>query len=220
MWSKALPFVLLAACAVPVAPSPLPEPEPPAGSPTLPLGAALLLGNAGSVCSAVAVTPELVFTAKHCVDGEGSVVVVAPDYSGGVATEVVMHPEVDFAAVLLGEPVTEWAPLATDVPAASEPLWVAGYGCLHGSLEVRELTALWREDEYTLAFAGRVCPGDSGSPVFNAAGEVAAIAVAMCVTEGGEPREPPCGAATLIAAASDLVEDEAVDADEDAGLEP
>lgn len=200
---------LLIGCASPVPHVAVVPSEP--GEPALPLEAALILGHDGAVCSAVAVTHELVFTAGHCVDGPGPTVVLAPDGTTAVAVAVGLHPEVDFAVVFLDVELPSWAIPSPQVPAPGDPLWVAGYGCLQGDLEVRKLVADARDGLY-LPFDGRVCPGDSGSPVFDRSGAVVGVAVAMCIDEAGNPHEPPCGVATLVAAAADLLEPDA-DAD-------
>lgn len=130
-------------------------------------------------CSAVVISAHTVLTAGHCV-------AMAHTVSNlGLRIVDVQFPLGPWAdvATLETEDIIPVSPAQIGV-ARGQYLWVAGYGCdrpTHHRLEVRLL-----ERAGATYVHGVICPGDSGSPVYSARGELVAIAVAYFTATDGD----------------------------------
>jgi S1-C subfamily serine protease len=164
---KFLLIALLAACAG-GDPRPLPT-APPAWA-----EAVVLMITPKGRCSAVMITPHAALTARHCTETVNAAVLKR----GGrvvIVDSVIQHPDRDVSILSLASDMPgPYAFESSRLPRAGEAAFVVGFGCDYPARGVRRLVALGRSVE-GLAFAGRVCGGDSGGGVFNSRGELVAI---------------------------------------------
>jgi len=144
--------------------------------------AAIRLRNAaGGFCSGVLFTQQRIATAGHCVKGISQMIAEIDDHdyfarvvwAGGPGGE-------DVAVLELSSPLASAAPATVALHSVEpmEPLTIVGYGCSGGGAQMERPThRRWGERAQTTEYvgAGCTCPGDSGSPVFNAAGDLVAV---------------------------------------------
>jgi V8-like Glu-specific endopeptidase len=137
--------------------------------------------DGGFLCSGVLFTAQRIATAAHCVKGVAQVIaeIDEHDYLALVLWAVGPSDE-DVAVLELSSPLASAAPapLATHSAEPIEPLTIVGYGCSGGRAQMERPThRRWSERAQITEYlgAGCACPGDSGSPVFNAAGELVAV---------------------------------------------
>lgn len=142
-------------------------------------------GELMSFCTAVAVGPHTIWTAKHCIDGSVGYQVFL---DGGYCptNKVVADDGID--GVLVNTPCDTWkyyAPMAKSLPEITENVFVFGnvrglpeiyrVGYVMGQMELPTDVALsWPLPEglKILAYDMNTGPGDSGAGVFNYRGEV------------------------------------------------
>jgi len=146
------------------------------------------------LCSAVLFTSQRIATAGHCVKSVSQVIAEIDDQNYLAEVVWVGGPGGEDVAVLeLSAPLTSAAPAAVASHSAEpiEPLTIVGYGCSGGRVQLERPThRRWSEWAETTEYqcAGCTCSGDSGSPVFNAAGELVGINWAA-----GEPQLTDAG---------------------------
>jgi len=122
----------------------------------------------------------LVITCQHLFqDGRGTTVVIFPNGRAFEAQLVQQDAAADLAVLLIARPEAEPVSVASKPPQPGEPVRSCGYGpdgrygCNQGRVVgyVRTGQTGWE----TLELTGRARQGDSGGPVFNAQGELAAV---------------------------------------------
>jgi secreted trypsin-like serine protease len=179
----------------------------------------LILGG-HSLCSGVAIAPDLVLTAAHCVLENGKYQLVTFEGRRAVVKDiarVVAHPQFspridapDIALVKLA-PLSKLTPATFSErrapPSVGERFVVAGFGVATqgqrktaGTLRAATLVATDRPNSQLLSLvdpaklgerAGLgVCNGDSGGPVFD---ERDRALVGIVSWSGGSEGEPVCG---------------------------
>lgn len=160
---------------------------------TLALGWLHRLGNpGGNFCTGTLVTPRIVATAGHCVEGRGG-----GDIGFGVGlfpgdphatfevAQVFAHPDLDAAVLVLASDATETVPELVPIPFNREPIEqalvgteveAAGYGETYDRSRFGRYFAvveLIGVDRTQIHVDGRgqqgICFGDSGGPVMTAA---------------------------------------------------
>lgn len=201
----------IAACAAPAPPPSLPAPS--YGQVSV-AGAVLAVVSEQSGCSAVALEPDLLVTAGHCVDGFGGPAVVAlgRDFAAdGLLVDatwrapapqpgpvVGVAPDIGLLHVTGRLPTT--VGVGTELPSTGDRLTLVGYGCdskwppfTRGERGATALTT----GGGLLVMDGHVCHGDSGGAVFNHSGALVAVMVARGHFEAG----PELDLATLISEA-------------------
>lgn len=197
----ALLLACVAGCAAPLPSFPLNQPDRPAGVAESAWAATFMFAqpprsteHGARMCSAVAIAPDVLVTARHCIPPgdvfEGGVV-VRPDGLGGVVVGVTVVTDADVALLRVAGPPLPYAQVA-DVEAIGQRAHVLGYGCSRGrKLEARPVTFLGRwstdfpDDPYLDVWSGVGCKGDSGGGVFDAAGRLVGVSTRISVE--GEP---------------------------------
>jgi serine protease Do len=107
-----IPAALLALACTSSPPPPLPL-EPIPLSPAVAMGLTVMLKSGGTMCGAVAVGPQMLATAAHCVPFASAQYAEHDDPEDWRAGAVVKRDaNKDAAIVLTLEPLTEWATLA------------------------------------------------------------------------------------------------------------
>ena len=156
-------------------------PPAPKWSDRVPATAAVYLEGEGWACSGVAVGDHQVMTARHCVcsveegTSRGPFVVTAFPGVNHNAVSAQVDERLDVALVTVDGPRLEvQAPIAPELPDAGDLVFLAAFGC-YRSLMVSPGLYIGKAPDGDVAFAGVVCSGDSGGPVFNERGEVFGI---------------------------------------------
>ncbi|MBK8014735.1 MAG: S1 family peptidase [Deltaproteobacteria bacterium] len=159
------------------------------------------VGQTNFGCSGALVGPRLFLTARHCVDDWGAFSLSprkvrfyagAPDYRVIDYLYDLADPEGDIALLLLDRDVSGVAPLPIS-PAdlkQNDDFTIVGFGApanvkMMGDGKVDlgiSLTAFGRTSPTGLVVENQVlgavgCPGDSGAPLLNASGQIAAVHV-------------------------------------------
>jgi hypothetical protein len=129
----------------------------------------------GKGCSAVAVSPTLLYTAAHCVDDAQPVYV----YFGSTpfqAQVVAFDPLQDLAALEMPYPMFwAYAPPYQGELYSGQSLVQVGYGCPD---RVRKVAFIGVDWDNELITAGLTCGGDSGGGVFTPDGRLVSITLA------------------------------------------
>lgn len=135
---------------------------------TNPRDTALALTLAKGSCSGVAVTPDTLYTAKHCVDDGNTVTAVN---GKPVQVERIIHGVGDRAAVVLKQAIfTSTAKVGGNPKQGDKIRWWGqpqlwpGQNTIPDTYREAYIAKVADED---MLFVGVVCPGDSGSPVFD-----------------------------------------------------
>ena len=122
----------------------------------------------------------LVLTNWHVVrDATGHVRVEFPDGFSSAATVLKTDPTWDLAALLIWRPKAKPAEIATESPTRGDPLTIAGYGSgkyREASGKVVQYVSPGDEEPFEMVevdVAAR--SGDSGGPIFNRRGQIAAV---------------------------------------------
>ena len=123
----------------------------------------------------------IVVTCAHLFrDGAGQIRVTFPDGDGFGAKLVAIDRQSDLAALEIGPPRASPVVVATEAPRPGEPLRSCGYGpdgryrCNEGRAR-GYVQASGMSGRETLELSGSARQGDSGGPVFNRRGELAAV---------------------------------------------
>lgn len=131
---------------------------------------ARLIADGEPLCTAFAVASaggQEYYTAAHCIEAAGGRELMV---SSGPEVSAVMRarlaPDRDIAFLTLVAPLA--SPRRETSVTGKEGLLLS---CDGGEMSVRRLAALGKRGDTTLV-AGRVCPGDSGSPVIDSTGRV------------------------------------------------
>ncbi len=155
----------------------------------------MVLGSRGSVCTGAVLSPTVVITAGHCVNGAGQYAVAYREGGSPVLQEVrqiARHPEfsgrqkvsIDMALVRLKLPLpARFAPVRLDDSADDDVVGsrktIAGFGLARegdeasaGTLRAAQVSILPRFYPRYMRLGlstgeVRVCKGDSGGPVFS-----------------------------------------------------
>jgi hypothetical protein len=177
--------VLLGGCLA-AAPPQLGDP-PQSPSPVL-ADAVLPYGGLHSSCSAVAIEPHTLTTARHCLDHIGAGWVLVPKREPYVVTDGWHSNQDDVALLHVADDLPVVSPVATYLPHIGDLGYVAGYGCdsTQGMqrLGVRPMRYLGRDSFGTFWYAGSACHGDSGGGVFDESGALIGVTVLVNTDEG------------------------------------
>ncbi len=141
----------------------------------IPYSATVFLRAGDGRCSGVAIGDHHFLTAAHCVE-TGPFEVEAFPGVRGVAEVVHVYEDRDAALMKTGIMLESQAKIALEKPTSGDLLVVAGFGCLEDNLFVTAGVYLGPGPVTGMYLvAASICPGDSGGPVFNRAGEVVAL---------------------------------------------
>lgn len=147
----------------------------------------------GGFCTSVVVSDTTLLTARHCTDDQGDKPGIVFNVNGDVESvkPLAVALGLDVAVLQAGGsfPSSYITPESDERASFGTVAYIAGYGCSEGRhIEVRPLTKVanidgaFGQDRYE-EWRGLVCPGDSGSPLFNRYGELIGIASAKGVSE-------------------------------------
>lgn len=159
--------VLSVSCTASLPPTPPPKPDLAAGH------AALVSDALVPICSSAVVGEKIALTAQHCISPGLSI-------NGKLVIQVIYpDPDVDVAVLITEEPIG--LPPAVLGKGHKGKLRIFGFGCSKMQrVESRELVYF-----FDSLVGGVICPGDSGSGVYNDADELVGIAVAKFVSKDG-----------------------------------
>jgi S1-C subfamily serine protease len=138
----------------------------------------------GKVCTGVAISGLEVLTSAHCVeDDPGRVWVEAEGFRFESVHVAFRGPKgEDLALVQLEDTFISYSdpsPLVSRQPEIGAVLQLIGYGCDDKHTRQLMRRVVVRKQDYTpnteLKIEGCACHGDSGSPLFTSAGEVAGV---------------------------------------------
>lgn len=145
---------------------------------TQPRDTALALALTQGHCSGVAVAPDTLLTAKHCVEDGNTVVAV----NGHLVTVKAIVPGAgDRAAVVLTKPIFTHVAKVGGVPSQGDKVRWWGQPQLWPGQ--RPLPDTFREGYIAkvtkdgVLLVGLICPGDSGAPVFDSNGRLIGLLV-------------------------------------------
>lgn len=162
MRAAILAFVIwLAACIGSCTLTPFVAPTVPGNTPA---AAVYRIVSSTYTCSAVAIGPRTLLTAKHCGPG--------PFVSAAASLLAVVEVDPGRDVQTLYSPYVEleaWIPIATVPPTGGDAATIIGYGC-DKRLAARGLRYVSYNE-----YEGRACKGDSGGAIVNANGELLGI---------------------------------------------
>lgn len=131
-------------------------------------------GKIGSLCTGVGITSDRVLTAKHCVDGPQSGVLIGAQslavHPGCVLAE---HADRDLALIAIGGTLSNTFPLSAGVaplPTDKKEVQISGFSDWYGwsgtSLVSGVGTTTFGVDSTSGDTASLPCSGDSGGPAY------------------------------------------------------
>jgi serine protease Do len=139
----------------------------------------LRLEFARGLCSGTAIGPDLILTAKHCLDLGGPLAKV-----GDTSVRVVGmgHDAHDTLTLrIVGVTFKTWARLGASPAQGSHIFW---WGNPEGNRDIYREGYVSRSDKDMVVIDATICHGDSGAGIFNMQGEVVGVVTAMSDPNG------------------------------------
>lgn len=184
--------------------------DPPAAPSPVLAAAVLPYIGANGRCSAVAIEPHILSTARHCIRALGDGYILGPHGSLFQVVEGWASKSDDVALLKVEEVLPVASPVAVLLPRVGDLAYFAGYGCDttadHFSLGVRTASYDGRDSWGTFWFRGSACHGDSGGGAFDGEGALIGVLVQVNTDDGPVTRvgvEPLAGVLDGLASTRD-----------------